>query len=69
MLSLSQAGCMCVCRSQAWDAKIVTSAWWVHSEQVRTFCVSPNHWLATMEALMLPAAIFTLQYIPSQLLA
>ena len=26
---------MCVCRSQAWDAKVVTSAWWVHPEQVR----------------------------------
>lgn len=25
---------MTVCRSSAWDAKIVTSAWWVHSHQV-----------------------------------
>ena len=25
---------MSVCRSSAWDAKIVTSAWWVHSHQV-----------------------------------
>ncbi|EFN57403.1 hypothetical protein CHLNCDRAFT_57209 [Chlorella variabilis] len=33
-LTLSQAGQACVCRSQAWDAKIVTSAWWVHPEQV-----------------------------------
>ena len=24
-----------MCRSQAWDAKVVTSAWWVHPEQVR----------------------------------
>ena len=24
-----------MCRSQAWDAKIVTSAWWVHAHQVR----------------------------------
>ena len=23
-----------MCRSQAWDAKIVTSAWWVHASQV-----------------------------------
>lgn len=30
-----QAGQACVCRSQAWDAKVVTSAWWVHPEQVR----------------------------------
>jgi len=28
--------CACVCRSAAWDAKIVTSAWWVHHHQVRT---------------------------------
>ena len=34
-LTLSQAGQACVCRSQAWDAKVVTSAWWVHPEQVR----------------------------------
>ncbi|KAL0046515.1 hypothetical protein WJX82_002614 [Trebouxia sp. C0006] len=33
-LSISQAGCACVCRSAAWDAKIVTSAWWVHHHQV-----------------------------------
>ncbi|KAL0022374.1 hypothetical protein WJX77_005710 [Trebouxia sp. C0004] len=33
-LSISQAGCACVCRSAAWDAKIVTSAWWVHHQQV-----------------------------------
>jgi len=32
--SVSQAGAACVCRSQAWDAKIVTSAWWVHAQQV-----------------------------------
>ncbi|KAK9805687.1 hypothetical protein WJX72_012021 [[Myrmecia] bisecta] len=30
----SQAGCACVCLSAAWDAKIVTSAWWVHHHQV-----------------------------------
>jgi len=35
-LSISQAGCACVCRSAAWDAKMVTSAWWVHHHQVRT---------------------------------
>ena len=28
-LSLQQAGAACVCRSKAWDSKIVTSAWWV----------------------------------------
>ena len=36
-LSLAQAGCMCVCRSGAWDAKTVTSAWWVHADQVPSF--------------------------------
>lgn len=34
-LTLSQAGQACVCRSAAWDAKVVTSAWWVYPEQVR----------------------------------
>lgn len=33
-LTLQQAGCACVCRSRAWDSKVVTSAWWVHHHQV-----------------------------------
>ena len=33
-VSLAQAGTFCVCRSSAWDAKIVTSAWWVYHDQV-----------------------------------
>ena len=33
-MSIAQAGCACVCRSKAWEAKIVTSAWWVHHDQV-----------------------------------
>ncbi|KAG6543609.1 hypothetical protein Mapa_014972 [Marchantia paleacea] len=32
--TINQAGSFTVCRSQAWDSKIVTSAWWVHSHQV-----------------------------------
>ncbi|CAG8537743.1 10624_t:CDS:10 [Paraglomus brasilianum] len=32
--TLYQAGVMSVCMSKAWDAKIVTSAYWVHAEQV-----------------------------------
>ncbi|KAI8814303.1 hypothetical protein BJ742DRAFT_672012 [Cladochytrium replicatum] len=32
--TLLQAGSMSVCQSKAWEAKIVTSAWWVHSHQV-----------------------------------
>jgi predicted ribosome quality control (RQC) complex YloA/Tae2 family protein len=34
-LTLQQAGCACVCRSRAWDSKVVTSAWWVQHHQVR----------------------------------
>eukprot|EP01113_Clastostelium_recurvatum_P037029 TRINITY_DN5373_c0_g1_i4.p1 TRINITY_DN5373_c0_g1~~TRINITY_DN5373_c0_g1_i4.p1 ORF type:complete len:857 (-),score=278.84 TRINITY_DN5373_c0_g1_i4:50-2620(-) len=33
-LTIQQAGAMTVCRSGAWDAKIVTSAWWVFPHQV-----------------------------------
>jgi hypothetical protein len=33
-LAISQAGTAAVCRSKAWDSKIVTSAWWVHPHQV-----------------------------------
>ncbi|KAJ2689784.1 hypothetical protein IWW39_001250 [Coemansia spiralis] len=32
--TLFQAGVMSVCQSRAWDAKIVTSAWWVEAGQV-----------------------------------
>ncbi|KAL3968799.1 myocardial zonula adherens protein [Sarotherodon galilaeus] len=32
--TLTEAGTMAVCYSAAWDAKIVTSAWWVHHHQV-----------------------------------
>ncbi|KAJ2520005.1 hypothetical protein H4217_002315 [Coemansia sp. RSA 1939] len=32
--TLFQAGVMSVCQSRAWDAKIVTSAWWVEASQV-----------------------------------
>ena len=40
-----QAGQACVCRSQAWDAKIVTSAWWVHHYQAR----HSSHTLGTLQ--------------------
>lgn len=33
-LTLEQAGSLAMCRSAAWDAKIVTSAWWVRASQV-----------------------------------
>ncbi|KAJ3386634.1 hypothetical protein HDU84_001382 [Entophlyctis sp. JEL0112] len=33
-LTLQQAGCMAVAHSRAWEAKIVTSAWWVRGDVV-----------------------------------
>lgn len=33
-MTLEQAGSFAMCRSTAWDSKIVTSAWWVHANQV-----------------------------------
>ncbi|KAK3002827.1 hypothetical protein RJ639_018858, partial [Escallonia herrerae] len=33
-LTLNQAGSFTVCHSQAWNSKIVTSAWWVYPHQV-----------------------------------
>mmetsp|Transcript_14942 Transcript_14942/g.62169 ORF Transcript_14942/g.62169 Transcript_14942/m.62169 type:complete len:1146 (-) Transcript_14942:47-3484(-) len=33
-LTLQQAGTFCVCRSKAWDSRVVTSAWWVYGDQV-----------------------------------
>lgn len=36
--TLTEAGTMAVCYSGAWDAKIVTSAWWVHHHQVSFSC-------------------------------
>uniref|UniRef100_A0A665WBF0 Ribosome quality control complex subunit NEMF n=1 Tax=Echeneis naucrates TaxID=173247 RepID=A0A665WBF0_ECHNA len=32
--TLTETGTMAVCYSAAWDAKIITSAWWVHHHQV-----------------------------------
>uniref|UniRef100_A0A8C7QZQ3 Ribosome quality control complex subunit NEMF n=1 Tax=Oncorhynchus mykiss TaxID=8022 RepID=A0A8C7QZQ3_ONCMY len=32
--TLTEAGTMAVCYSAAWDAKVITSAWWVHYHQV-----------------------------------
>ncbi|XP_023716969.1 nuclear export mediator factor NEMF homolog isoform X3 [Cryptotermes secundus] len=32
--TLNEAGCMAVSYSVAWDAKVVTNAWWVESDQV-----------------------------------
>lgn len=32
--TLNEAGVMAVCYSSAWEAKIITSAWWVYANQV-----------------------------------
>jgi len=32
--TLNEAGTMAICHSGAWDAKVVTSAWWVYHNQV-----------------------------------
>ncbi|KAL4238275.1 hypothetical protein ACF0H5_002987 [Mactra antiquata] len=32
--TLNEAGTMAICNSAAWDAKVVTSAWWVYPSQV-----------------------------------
>eukprot|EP00111_Clytia_hemisphaerica_P007746 TCONS_00022497-protein len=32
--TLNEAGTMAICYSAAWDARVVTSAWWVHHNQV-----------------------------------
>ncbi|XP_056400959.1 ribosome quality control complex subunit NEMF [Hyla sarda] len=32
--TLTEAGTMAVCYSAAWDARVITSAWWVHHNQV-----------------------------------
>lgn len=32
--TLTEAGYMAVCYSSAWEARIITSAWWVYNHQV-----------------------------------
>jgi len=32
--TLNEAGTMAICHSAAWDAKVITSAWWVNNDQV-----------------------------------
>lgn len=41
--TLQEAGTFSLCKSKAWDAKIVTSAWWVHSEQVSKSAMSGEY--------------------------
>ena len=36
--TLNEAGTMALCYSAAWDARVITSAWWVHHDQV-SICV------------------------------
>lgn len=41
--TLTEAGTMAVCYSAAWDAKVITSAWWVHHHQVSlSHCTNKN---------------------------
>jgi hypothetical protein len=47
--TLMEAGSMALCNSAAWDAKIVTSAWWVYDHQV---CVLTSSRLVIMQALV-----------------
>lgn len=41
--TLQEAGTFSLCKSKAWDAKIVTSAWWVNSEQVSKSAMSGEY--------------------------
>lgn len=49
--TLTEAGTMALCYSAAWDARVVTSAWWVTHSQVRTSGASqaqhPGNWDVT----------------------
>ena len=38
--TLNEAGTMALCYSAAWDARVITSAWWVRHDQVQTH----THW-------------------------
>ncbi|KAH0501827.1 Nuclear export mediator factor Nemf [Microtus ochrogaster] len=37
--TLTEAGTMALCYSAAWDARVITSAWWVYHHQVDESCV------------------------------
>ena len=41
--SLNEAGQLAVCFSAAWDSKVVTSAYWVESSQVKTLFSVKTH--------------------------
>jgi predicted ribosome quality control (RQC) complex YloA/Tae2 family protein len=32
--TLNEAGCMAICYSVAWEAKVLANAWWVYHDQV-----------------------------------
>lgn len=40
--TLTEAGTMALCYSAAWDARVVTSAWWVTHSQVSTLRQEPS---------------------------
>ncbi|TKC42246.1 hypothetical protein EI555_003914 [Monodon monoceros] len=37
--TLTEAGTMALCYSAAWDARVITSAWWVYHHQVDESCI------------------------------
>lgn len=41
-MTLNEAGSMAVCYSNAWEAKVVVSAWWVYHHQVRLILLLLN---------------------------
>ena len=63
--TLAQAGMMTTCRSNAWNAKIPVSAWWVHPDQVSK-TAQPGEYLVTGSFMirgkknMLPAGTMTM---------
>ena len=48
--TLTEAGTMALCYSAAWDARVITSAWWVHHHQVRRAAL---HFLDFLRAIYL----------------
>lgn len=42
-MTLEQAGTFAMCRSTAWDSKMVTSAWWVRASQISKMTASGDY--------------------------
>lgn len=61
LMTLSEAGQACVARSAAWDAKVVTSAYWVYPDQVSK--TAPSGEYLTTGSMMIRGRK---NYLPSQ---